>query len=306
MSTVNQNLAQVEHQIHDLRSQVLQINDQIKITEEERSKLNEKHPFEHLKVLYLQFTRKFRSFKEVFFLWPVAVLVIGPMLTGLITMVFCDVFFGSFSLSTISFFVGIVFPSVLIALALFYPDRATLEKSIKVRNALLATQIRAIREFDQSLENFSQRIDALGKPLTILNEKREALLSSSRHKRDQLLQLNWKAMRDTEWEGYLAAVFQELGAYVELTKKVGDQGVDLLVTMNGKKIAVQAKGYHNSVSNAAVQQAVAGMAHYSCNGCAVITNSRFTKSAEELAASNRCKLIGEEDLPALVMGELEF
>ena len=40
------------------------------------------------------------------------------------------------------------------------------------------------------------------------------------------------------------------------------------------------------------------------NACAVITNNRFTVSAEELAVSNRCRLIGEEQIPALVLGRL--
>ena len=84
----------------------------------------------------------------------------------------------------------------------------------------------------------------------------------------------------------------------------GDQGVDLVVEKGVSRYAIQAKGYHNSVGNGAVQAAVAGMAHYRCNACAVITNSRFTVSAEELALSNLCKLIGEDQIPALVLGRL--
>ena len=113
-------------------------------------------------------------------------------------------------------------------------------------------------------------------------------------------------MRDTEWENYLAEVFRELGAEVELTKTVGDQGVDLVVEINGRRIAIQAKGYENAVSNSAVQQAVAGKAPYGCDGCSVLTNSRFTRSAVELAASNRCTLIGEDEFPAFVLGELRI
>lgn len=110
--------------------------------------------------------------------------------------------------------------------------------------------------------------------------------------------------RLTATKQFLARAFLLLGAKVETTRVTGDQAVDLVVEKGPIRHAIQAKGYHNSVGNGAVQEAVAGMAHYSCNACAVITNSRFTTSAEELATSNRCQLIGEEQIPDLVLGKL--
>jgi hypothetical protein len=129
-------------------------------------------------------------------------------------------------------------------------------------------------------------------------------LKSVQYQREELLRENWRAMRDVEWEQFLTRAFRLLGATVETTRVTGDQGADLVVEKGPIRQAIQAKGYHNSVGNGAVQAAVAGMAHYHCNACAVITNSWFTVSAEELAMSNRCKLIGEEQIPALVLGKL--
>ena len=86
----------------------------------------------------------------------------------------------------------------------------------------------------------------------------------------------------------------------------GDQGVDLIVESNGKRIAVQAKGYLHAVSNKAVQEAYTGMVHHRCCACVVITNSRFTSSARELAASTNCMLIGEDEFPDFVMGKLDL
>ena len=56
------------------------------------------------------------------------------------------------------------------------------------------------------------------------------------------------------------------------------------------RIAVQAKGYVESVGNGAVQEALAGMAFYKCQRCAVITNSRFTAS-RGLAGRINCILM---------------
>jgi restriction system protein len=138
----------------------------------------------------------------------------------------------------------------------------------------------------------------------LMSSRSTPILKSVQYEREELLRENWRAMRDVEWEQFLARAFRLLGATVETARVIGDQGVDFVVEKGSLRYAIQAKGYHNSVGNAAVQAAVAGMAHYRCNACAVITNSRFTASAEELAASNRCKLIGAEQIPALVLGKL--
>ena len=55
-----------------------------------------------------------------------------------------------------------------------------------------------------------------------------------------------------------------------------------------------------------IQEAFAGMAHYKCHACAVITNSRFTSSAVALAKSTNCRLIDEECFRDFVMGRIEI
>jgi hypothetical protein len=62
----------------------------------------------------------------------------------------------------------------------------------------------------------------------------------------------------------------------------------------------------DSVSNAAVQEAFAGMTYHGCQACVVITNSRFTNSAVELARRTNCTLIDEDRLPALIRGEFDL
>jgi HJR/Mrr/RecB family endonuclease len=49
-------------------------------------------------------------------------------------------------------------------------------------------------------------------------------------------------------------VFTELQYLVERTGKAGDQGVDLLLRRDVRRIAVQVKGYVDSVSNTAIQE----------------------------------------------------
>lgn len=136
--------------------------------------------------------------------------------------------------------------------------------------------------------------------------KRAQEVSSADYRRKQLFAENWKAMRSVEFEKYLERVFLELGYLVETTKVTGDQGVDLIVTFRGNRIAIQVKGYESSVSNGAVQEVNAGKTFHRCNASAVITNSRFTKSATELAESVRCVLISEDEMHAFVLGRFDL
>jgi hypothetical protein len=127
------------------------------------------------------------------------------------------------------------------------------------------------------------------------------LLASAKY---QLIHTNWRDMRGVDFEQFLAQAFRMLGYQVQTTKASGDQGADLLVTGKGMKLAVQAKGYDNSVGNHAVMEVVAGMHFYQCVSCAVITNSHFTSTAEKLAQANGCQLIDGAHIPDLIEGRI--
>ena len=99
-----------------------------------------------------------------------------------------------------------------------------------------------------------------------------------------------------EFEAFLVNVFQTIGFDVKETKKTADQGADLFVSRFGKTMVIQAKNYTGSVGNAAVQQAISAKAFYGCDEAMVVTNSYFTKSANELAATAGVRLVDRDAL----------
>jgi len=103
-------------------------------------------------------------------------------------------------------------------------------------------------------------------------------------------------MSGTEFENFMANVFSKKGYPVQLTPGSGDQGVDLLLNIDERRVAVQLKRYTAPVGNAAVQQALAGMIHYKAKEAWVITTSTFTKKARELAKSTGVRLIDHNEL----------
>ena len=236
----------------------------------------------------------------------VAIVMLAPaMLMGVVFILF-DVATGSRTLSAIgACSVGIA--------AVFFLREALLRKSHEQLSRRLSD---ARREISELLPNVARIEDVLREIKLELGDARaelqqcNATLEQQRlaaAKAEPLARLyarNWRAMRDIPFENYLEEVCIALGYSVETTNVSGDQGVDLVVTRGVLRMAIQVKGYHNSVGNAAVQQAFAGMAFYECDACAVITNSRFTTGAIELAESTNCLLIHEDNFREFVMGRL--
>ncbi|MBM7424827.1 restriction endonuclease [Spongiibacter marinus] len=88
-----------------------------------------------------------------------------------------------------------------------------------------------------------------------------------------------------DFENSIVELLGEAGIKSFVTKSSGDQGVDVLAEAEGKRIAIQAKYYSSNVGNSAVQQVYTGKGFYSCDHAVVVTNSQYTKSARELAAT---------------------
>ena len=104
----------------------------------------------------------------------------------------------------------------------------------------------------------------------------------------------------TEFEEFLAGLFRAQGYAAEFTAVTGDYGADLILSKDGRRIAVQAKRYAGSVGVQAVQEALSGQAYYQCDTSWVITTGTYTVNALELAAKSGVKLIGRSDIGNLM------
>lgn len=103
-----------------------------------------------------------------------------------------------------------------------------------------------------------------------------------------------------EFEEFLAGLFRAQGYAAELTPTSGDYGADLILSKDGRRIAVQAKRYMGSVGVQAVQEALSGQAYYQCHTAWVITTGAFTTNALELAQKSGVQMIGRSDIGNLM------
>ena len=104
----------------------------------------------------------------------------------------------------------------------------------------------------------------------------------------------------TAFEGFLAGLFRAQGYAAELTAMTGDYGADLILSKDGRRIAVQTKRYVGSVGVQAVQEALSGRAYYQCDTAWVVTTGAFTLNARALAEKSGVRLIGRSELGNLM------
>lgn len=108
-------------------------------------------------------------------------------------------------------------------------------------------------------------------------------------------------MDGIQFEHYLSHLFSSQGYKVTVTRAIGDYGADLVIEKNDKKIVVQAKRYKKNIGIDAIQQVHSSKNYYGATEAWVITNSYYTKAAENLADSNSVRLIDREDLIEMIL-----
>lgn len=87
-----------------------------------------------------------------------------------------------------------------------------------------------------------------------------------------------------DYEKYVADKLKAKGfTKVSLTPKSGDFGADIIAFDGNRKFCFQCKYYSGSVGIAAVQEVMGAKAYYGCDVAVVVTNSKLTPSAKELA-----------------------
>lgn len=113
--------------------------------------------------------------------------------------------------------------------------------------------------------------------------------------------LNPSNMSGPEFEERCAELLRKNGFInVIVTKKSGDHGADVLAEKDGISYAIQCKYYSSTVGNSAVQEAFYAKAFYGKDIAVVMTNSYFTRPAQEEAAKIHVKLWDKDTLRSLL------
>jgi HJR/Mrr/RecB family endonuclease len=99
-----------------------------------------------------------------------------------------------------------------------------------------------------------------------------------------------QAMSGPQFEVFVADLFRAMGHRATMLGGAGDQGVDIVVTYHGERVAVQCKNYRRAAGNKPVQEVFAGARHHGCQRAWVVAPLGYTRGAHELAESTGVSL----------------
>ncbi len=118
-------------------------------------------------------------------------------------------------------------------------------------------------------------------------------------KNDYLNKNNKNYNKGINFENHCMNILINSGWIVKVTPITGDQGVDLIATINEFRICIQCKNHEKAIGNKAVQEISAGKLYWKGTHAVLVSKSGFTKSAHKLAKANKVKLIHESELKDL-------
>jgi restriction system protein len=140
-------------------------------------------------------------------------------------------------------------------------------------------------DYDERLDAVRQLVDDVAFGTNTSNEEERS---------HELLPID--DMTGEDYERYCVDLLVSFGWNARLTKSNGDQGVDIIGTIDSLTVIFQCKRYSKPVGNSAVQEAISGMVFEKASGAAVITNNTFTVSARQLASAANIYLLHHTEL----------
>jgi hypothetical protein len=289
---VKRPLTQLNHEIEELESQASRLT-------LERAAITGEVARAGRRLRYFRLAQVFRQPRASFEMWPTAALILGPLASGILVFMLVHLLSGSFALALIGLVLGLAAGTALFASLLYRPPDALLP-------AAIADAESGSRLADARLKEKLERLAETNAQLKKLVDERRDQIASGKLQRAALLQRNWKAMHDAEWEDFVVEVLRTHGANVDRSGRTGDQEPNLIVDFGTHRALVLTQGKGETVNSGTIQKVLAAKDRERCNRCAVIINHRFTGAAQDFAERNGCTAVGVGEFPDFVLGKMEL
>ncbi len=244
---------------------------------------------------YLAWAERVRAPRERFELWYWGLMLVAPATLAAPVFIVAHLISGSLAVSVLSFAVAAALGAMVCGALLFVPSQTRLAGILRDRAADQETITAADRALHVTTENLRRYI-----------LERDALKATANCRRTQLLRRDWRALRGSDWIDYLAEMLLALGAVVQLTKKSGEPGVDIIAEFGPRRVAIQANTTDRTIDAAPVRAVASARDAQQCVACAIIGNGRFNPASIRLAAEQHCLLIGVDNFEKFALGEIRL
>ncbi len=285
--------------LHELNDEIPRLEEKAKQLAKDRAAAAKKVKRFARRDRYLRFAQWFRKPTARFAPWPKVAMIAGPLVAGIVLMILVDAVFGGFVARVLGFLLGVSVAAGVISALLHRPPNRLLVPGIKETVAKLSVA-------NDRLGDFVGAVTAVNERLHLLTKERRELIATDKLQRAMLLQRKWKEMDEDEWKDYIVEVLRTLGAKVERQGSLGEYGIDMIITLHGRRIAVQAHGKGTPVNSSAVNEALAAKTTCGLDACAVVVNRRFSATALEEGERLGCTMVSVNKFPDFVLGKVEL
>lgn len=104
-----------------------------------------------------------------------------------------------------------------------------------------------------------------------------------RRKKKLIATRNICSLSPSDFEAYVALLFERAGHRVKRIGGTGDRGIDLVVNRDGQSSVVQCKRYENNIGPSTVRELIGAMTNAGADHGFLVTTSAFTDGAQREA-----------------------
>jgi restriction endonuclease Mrr len=175
--------------------------------------------------------------------------------------------------------------------------KARLLQSPAVSRIKLYEEAEAVYQAAKEAEE-TRRLEAERQRKEIERHEREAerarqeALRAQQRKREQY----WESLGGIEFEQELGKLFMARGYHMQSTPRTGDEGVDLVVTKNGKTTVVQCKAQKARAGQPVVRDLYGSVFHFRADKAILACTGGFTKGVYEFVQGKPIILIDSSDI----------
>lgn len=209
-----------------------------------------------------------------------------------------ETIFGLLFLSFVGF-VSVIFPAFLIGLIIiciinFVKNRESkevkvLRKNYKAYNRYIDKLDEYNRmQIDSEREAEYKRLIKLRRKLNAEEDRKLRYLAREQRKK----KIFWENIigDGITFEEAIAELFTDLGHNVQKTKTTGDEGVDLILKKDGKKIVVQCKAIKAKVSQSVARDLLGAKIHFNSDEAILCCINGVTEPTYKFALKNNIKI----------------